>query len=75
MSASEPFVAVNDALRPRSSHLATVASLVSSLEVLKNGISFVPPVPTKSFVIGSADARVVDVEAMSLRLMQLSGFG
>lgn len=29
-------------------HLITFASMVSSREVFKNGISFVPPVPTNS---------------------------
>ncbi len=56
-------------------HLVTVASLVSSLEVLKNGMSFVPPVPTSSLVMGSADASFVEVDAMSLRMMELSDFG
>ena len=52
---------------------ATAASLVSSLDVRKKGISVVPPVPTNSCVCGFFVASVVEADAMSLRLTALAG--
>lgn len=52
----------------------TFVSLVSSLDVRRNGINLVPPVPTSSCVFGFSATISVEAEAMSLLLIWLAGF-
>lgn len=52
----------------------TFVSLVSSLDVRRNGINLVPPVPTSSCVFGFSATISVEVEAISLLFTWLAGF-